>query len=164
MGEKLAGQLYPTSSSQWHWVQKENANKWCPQSSILQPVLFNIFVDYIGSGISWTGNSDGELSRLREFEIRQRRHYCPFISGLGRNKQGWGKRIYPQENQTQQLTWNSFLAWFRGRPVLTGPSAEAKFAQIPPLPSGKEEILGAWCIFWSERVKTHPALHKLAQL
>lgn len=79
----------------------------------------------------------GELSHLRELDMRQRRHYFPLISGLERNEQDWEKTIHPQESQTQQFSCRWALAMFRvGKPQPTGPSAEARFAHTPPSQDG----------------------------
>lgn len=76
-----------------------------------------------------------EFSHLREFKIR---HHCSIISGLGKSKQGWGKRMHPQESQIQQKNhpWLG-LGWRTPQPT------EARFTDSPlPQWSEQEENFG----------------------
>lgn len=93
-----------------------------------------------------------ELSCLREHEIRWWWHCCPLTSGLGRSKQCWGRRTYPQESQTQHLSWKSTLAGFRVGEVIA--HRLICWGRMLLLQPRIKEVLGLFHNLWSERVAT----------
>lgn len=83
---------------------------------------------------------------------------CSIISGLGRSKQGWGRRRHPQDSQIQQLSWKSALVRFGvGETV-----AHLLRPGLLTLPRGEEEKLWGCSITsgheWHENGEWTPIL------
>ena len=54
MDEEWAARSYPESGGQWFNVRMETCDKWCSQGSVLETMLFNIFINDVNSRIKCT--------------------------------------------------------------------------------------------------------------